>query len=280
MNSCIYECNVMHHRLEPKEHQFSYRIFMFALDLDEVEVLSKRLPFFSLNRWNLYTFRDRDHLTLPGSEMKSVKENIVAYLGGNGIHFPADGRIKLVTLPRVLGYIFNPVSFYYCFDRQHVLRTVLAEVNNTFGGSHNYWLAPEDATRVLDGPLSAAPQLFTSSATKSLYVSPFMEGTLDYEFAFTSPLGQLAAHMTVRQPGAVRTTFTATLSLERRPWTAAAVRHVLLRYPLMTAKVTAGIHWEALKLWRKGVPVVPREHPAGLMSADARPRWTGRAIEP
>ena len=106
----------MHHRLAPKEHHFRYRIFMLALDLDELDAVAARIPFLSRNRRNLYEFRDRDHLTLPGFEHATLKENLVEYLAQNGIRFPADGRITLVTLPRVFGYIFNPVSFYFCAD--------------------------------------------------------------------------------------------------------------------------------------------------------------------
>jgi DUF1365 family protein len=137
------------------------------------------------------------------------------------------------------------VSFFYCFDAAQRLRLVLAEVNNTFGGSHGYWLTPEPASRT-----------FRSTATKSLYVSPFMSVDLDYAFALTRPTARLVAHMSTRRAGSV--CFDATLSLERRPWTAAEIRRTLLAYPAMTASVIAGIHWQAAKLWWKGVPPVPR----------------------
>jgi DUF1365 family protein len=125
------------------------------------------------------------------------------------------------------------------------LPTVLAEVSNTFGGTHNYWLQRDPASRS-----------FRATASKSLYVSPFMPMDLDYSFAFTVPAGRLVAHMETSQAGSVG--FAATLSLERRPWSAMEIRRVLMRYPAITTRVLAGIHWEALKLWWKGVPVVPR----------------------
>jgi DUF1365 family protein len=140
------------------------------------------------------------------------------------------------------------VSFFYCFDRAAQLRLVLAEVSNTFGGTHNYWLRPDPAART-----------FRAAAAKALYVSPFMPLDLEYTFAFTLPAAGLVAHMETSRAGAVG--FDATLSLERRPWTATEIRRVLVRYPAMTARVVAGIHWEALKLWWKGVAVVPRVTP-------------------
>src|ERR1700744_2911775 len=140
MNSCLYECNVMHHRLSPKEHHFRYRIFMFALDLDEIDEVARRVPLFSRNGPNLYAFRDRDHLTLAGRENATTRENIVEFLAQNGISFPGDGRITLVTLPRVLGYIFNPVSFYFCHDATGAARCAVVEVGNTFGEMKPYLL--------------------------------------------------------------------------------------------------------------------------------------------
>jgi DUF1365 family protein len=135
------------------------------------------------------------------------------------------------------------VSFFYCFDRAERLQAVLAEVNNTFGGSHAYGLRPE----------SDAPT-FRASAAKALSVSPFMPADLDYTFAFTPPADRLVAHMTNVTAGSV--CFDATLSLERRPWNAAEIRRALVRFPAMTATVIAAIHWQALRLWWKGVPVV------------------------
>ena len=137
-----------------------------------------------------------------------------------------DGRIFLLTHLRYLGYGFNPVSFFYCFDRAEQLQVVLAEVSNTFGGTHNYWLRPEPVSR-----------MFRAAATKSLYVSPFMPAALEYTFVFTPPAGRLVAHMETSEAGSVG--FDATLSLERRPWNATEIRRVLVRHPAMTASVTS-----------------------------------------
>ena len=171
MNSCLYECDVMHHRLSPKEHHFRYRIFMMALDLDELDDLALRIPIFGRNRANIYAFRDRDHLTLPGLEGATTKENLVAFLAQNGIQFPPDGRISLVTLPRVFGYIFNPVSFYFCRDAAGVPLCAVVEVGNTFGEMKPYLLrepSGEDAFRLI--------------APKHFYVSPFSPLDLQFDF--------------------------------------------------------------------------------------------------
>jgi DUF1365 family protein len=140
---------------------------------------------------------------------------------------------------------------FYCFDRTERLQVVLAEVSNTFGGSHRYWLRPDQNSRT-----------FCAAAAKSLYVSPFMPVDLDYTFALTPPTRHLVVHMETSQAGSVG--FDATLSLERRPWTAPEIRRALMRHPAMTARVTAGIHWEALKLWWRGVPVLPRATADGV----------------
>ena len=155
------------------------------------------------------------------------------------------GRIFLLTNLRYLGYCFNPISFFYCFDRRQQLQIVLAEVRNTFGGTQNYWLRPESPSRT-----------FRAAATKSLYVSPFMPIDLEYAFALTPPEERLVAHMKTIDAGSI--CFDATLSLERRPWSAREIRRALVRYPAMTAAVIARIHWQALQLWWKGVPYVPR----------------------
>jgi len=188
--------------------------------------------FTSRNRFNWATFDDRDHL---GDPALPLRERLAADAARRGVVVP-QGRILLLTHLRYLGYCFNPVSFFYCFDADERLALVLAEVNNTFGGSQTYWVRPHDR------------------AAKALYVSPFLEMDLEYSFDFSSPDDSLVAHMETLREGAAL--FDATLRLDRREWTAREIRRALLRHPAMTVSVIAGIHWEALKLWWKGVPVV------------------------
>ena len=241
MDSGLFVGTLRHRRFAPVAHAFTYPLFMALLDVDRVGELMSRSRLTSHNRWNWASFDDRDHF---GDPRRPLRERLMADAAHRGIELPA-GPVFLLTHLRYLGYCFNPVSFFYCFDRAEHLRLVLAEVSNTFGGAHNYWLRPDPSSRT-----------FRAAAAKSLYVSPFMPADLEYTFAFTPPADSLVAHMATRQAGAIG--FDATLSLERRPWNAGEIRRTLVRYPAMTARVMAGIHWEALKLWWKGVPVVPR----------------------
>ena len=239
IDSGLFVGTLRHRRFTPVAHAFTYPLFMALLDIDRVPELMQRSRLTSHNRWNWASFDDRDHFGDPG---RPLRERLEADAARHGIDLPA-GPVFLLTHLRYLGYCFNPVSFFYCFDHAGRPRVVVAEVSNTSGGTRNYWLQPDPAARP-----------FRAAAAKSLAVSPFMPVDLDYTFAFTPPATRLVAHIETSQAGVVG--FDATLSLERRPWTAAEIRRVLVRYPAMTATVMAQIHWEALRLWWKGVPVV------------------------
>jgi len=241
IDSGLFVGTLRHRRFTPVAHTFTYPLFMALLDIDRIPELMRVSRVTSYNRWNWASFDDRDHL---GDPARPLRERLAIDAARHDLNLP-DGRVFLLTHLRYLGYCFNPVSFFYCFDAAERLRLVLAEVHNTFGGSHTYWLRADPASRT-----------FRSTAAKSLYVSPFMPVELEYAFALTPPASRLVAHMETTQAGSVG--FDATLSLERRPWNAAEIRRVLVRYPALTATVMAGIHWQALRLWWKGVPVVPR----------------------
>jgi uncharacterized protein len=243
----LFVGTLRHRRFAPVAHAFTFPLFMALLDIDRVPQLMRRSRLTSHNRWNWASFADRDHL---GDRSRPLRERLAIDAAQHGFALPS-GPIFLLTHLRYLGYCFNPISFFYCFDRAEQLRMVLAEVRNTFGGSHNYWLRPVPDSRT-----------FRAAASKSLYVSPFMPVDLDYTFALTAPASRLVAHIETSQAGTVG--FDATLSLERRPWSAAEVRRLLVRYPAMTATVMAAIHWQAVKLWWKGVPVVPRATADGV----------------
>jgi hypothetical protein len=223
-----------HRRFTPVRHEFTYPLFMALLDIDRIDELMAVSRVTSRNRFNWATFADRDHL---GDPSRSLRERVAADAAGSGLVLPP-GRVLLLTHLRYLGYCFNPVSFFYCHDACGRLQLVLAEVNNTCGGRHRYWVRPHDR------------------AAKAMYVSPFIEPDVEYSFDFSAASASLVAHMEVIRKGAAL--FDATLRLERREWNAREIQRALLRHPAMTAAVIGGIHWEALKLWWKGVPVVPR----------------------
>jgi DUF1365 family protein len=252
IDSALFVGTLRHRRFTPVAHAFTYPLFMALLDVDHVPELMSRSRLTGHNRWNWASFDDRDHL---GDPARTLRDRLSVDAVGQGIDLP-DGPIFLLTHLRYLGYGFNPVSFFYCFDGAKRLKLVLAEVHNTFGGAHNYWLRPDSASRT-----------FRAAAAKSLYVSPFMPVDLEYAFAFTTPADSLVAHMKTTRSGSV--SFDATLSLTRRPWNAAEIRRVLVRHPAMTAGVIAGIHWQALKLWWKGVPVVSRVTADGVGEREA-----------
>ena len=241
IESGLYVGTLRHRRYTPVPHAFTYRTAMVLLDVDRIPDLMAVSRLTSHNRWNWASFDDRDHL---GDPAVPLRLRVLADARDAGLDLP-DGPIVLLTHLRYLGYCFNPVSFFYVFDRSATLRFVLAEVNNTAGGSHRYWLQPDDE----------GASTFRASTRKTMTVSPFMADDLRYRFLFTRPADRLVAHIEASQAGE-GLVLDATLSLDRRPWNRAEIRRQLLEHPVMTAKVTAGIHWEALRLWWKGVPVV------------------------
>jgi len=245
--SCLYDCSVMHHRLAPKEHHFRYGIFQFCLDLDELDALSERLGFFSRNRRNLYRFNDSDHLPpqTPDaiSHPLSTKSSLLAWITSQGLPLPADTRVLLLTHCRVFGYIFNPVSFYFCLDAQDRPLCAVAEVGNTFGEQKPFLLGPEH----LD-----ADGRFRRIVPKHFYVSPFSALDLAFDFKLRVPGEQLDIHIDDREGD--RPVLLTALTGHRVPLTDANLARLTLKYPLITLRVITLIHWHALKLWWKKVP--------------------------
>ena len=243
-DACLYFGSVMHERLRPRRHALRYRVFSLLVELDEIPALAARLALFSHNRFNLFAFHDRDHGRRDGS---ALRPHVEASLARAGIALDG-GAIRLLCFPRMLGYVFNPLSIYFCHHRDGDLRAILYEVRNTFGEMHSYLI-----------PASHAGAVQRQSCDKTFYVSPFMEMACRYEFRLAVPGERLA--VTIRQTDAAGPVLHASLEGRRVPLTDRALVLAFLRYPLMTLKVIAGIHWEAAKLWRKGLRPLPRPAP-------------------
>ena len=247
----LYIGTLRHRRFRPRKHEFAYRLFMAFLDIDRIPELMAQTPWTSYNRFNWASFEERDHL---GDPQLSLRERVEQDARAHGIPLPA-GPIFLLTHLRYLGYYFNPISFYFCYDRSGRLDTVLAEVCSTFGENRNYWLSSQNRQPSANALRYRCP--------KTMHVSPFMDMNLDYDFVLTEPGDQFVAHMNTianRPDQSSQPLFDATLTLERQPWTSRTLRGMLLRHPWMSAKVIVAIHWQALRLYLKKVPVFT--HPA------------------
>lgn len=252
MNSCLYQATVMHHRLAPKKHRFHYKVFMFFIDLDETAQLAKKLRMFSLNKFNFFSLRNNEHLQLPidnPDKSKSIREQIVRYLHENGIR-KEPARIMLLTNLNVLGYNFNPVSFYFCFDEQQQPVCAVAEVGNTFGEMKPYLLNLET---LKDGN-------FHLNTTKHFYVSPFIDHDTNFDFNLGVPAEKLSIRIDDLKDG--ERFFISTLNGIRKPLSNGNLLLYSLRFPFITLKIISLIHWNALLLWLKKLNYHKKEaHP-------------------
>jgi hypothetical protein len=241
--SALYVGRVTHHRLRPRRHSLAYRTYWLLLDLDEIDEVSRRLRLFSRNRFNLFSFYDRDH----GSGEAPLRQEIERHLADAGIDLEG-GPIRLLAMPRLLGYVFNPISVYFCHRRDGALAALIYQVHNTFSERHSYLIA---VTKPANGPLQ-------QTCAKRFHVSPFLGMDMRYDFNVTQPGKRVA--VTVRGSDAAGDIIVATLSGAHAPLTDRQLVRLFVTYPLLTAKVTLGIHWEALRLWLKGLRVYA--HPA------------------
>jgi uncharacterized protein len=258
----LYVGTLRHARYRPRVHAFTYPVFMALLDIDRIADAMRVSRLTGYNRWNWASFDERDHL---GDPSRSLRERVTDAAADAGVPIP-QGPIFLLTNLRYLGYCFNPVSFFYCYDGTGRLESVLAEVNNTFGETCNYWLTDEQAVNPVPGADDRAPRRYATP--KVFHVSPFMALRQGYEWRLTPPQERLSLNIRVVESGARM--LDATLDLRHRPWTASTIRRTLLRHPWMTAKVIVAIHLEAVRLHLKGVRYLP--HPGTPPSA-GHPRF-------
>ena len=244
--SAVYEGVVTHHRHAPHDHAFTYRIAQLYLDLDEVDEVFEKRWLWSAHGRNVAEFRRSDYLGAPEVPLaESVRRRVEAERGRR-----PTGPVRMLTHLRYAGLVFNPVTFYYCFeDDGETLDCIVSEITNTpWRERHSYVVEAQGANE---------GHVVDATFDKVFHVSPFMPMDRGYRWRFTRPGDTLRVHMDVLRDGTRE--FDAHLSLKRLPLTGASLARVLWRYPLMTAKVVGAIHFEALRLWLKRNPI--HDHP-------------------
>jgi uncharacterized protein len=253
--ACLYDGHVMHARLRPIAHRFRYRVFSLLIDLDRLDEADGLSRLFSVNRGNLVSFHEGDHGRRDGTPLAGQARELARQAG------IADeiGRVTLLCYPRIFGYVFNPLSVYYLYDCAEALRCILYEVRNTFSEWHTY-VAP-----IEPGQFDRAG--LRQSRDKLFYVSPFIEMASRYDFYLTPPADSL--FLRVANLDTDGRLLTATFAGLRRPLSSRQLATICIAIPAMTLKIVAGIHWEALKLWLKGVRLVRRPPPPPATSFGA-----------
>ncbi len=261
LNSCIYEGLIRHRRNAPHVHQFDFRSFLFMLDLDELDSVFAGRWLWSTSRLAFARFKESAHLVGfkgAGSLRARVREVLVHH----GIPAP-DGPIRLLTQLRYLGFAMNPVSFYYCFDPSGIkITAIVAEVNNTPWGEQHVYVIP-----ATDRSLHSSARVTSVSSKrieKTFHVSPFMSMDLTYRMAFSFPdeiLGVKIENHLDEPVGGIRKILDVSMQMKRKPLTARNLNLMLLKYPLLSFRVVAGIYWQAFRLYLKKTPFY--SHPAG-----------------
>ncbi len=241
--SGLYTGVVTHRRTRPRAHALKYRVFMLLIDLDEMAALTRRLTWLTAGRLGLMSLRVEDYGDQSATPLRIQVEQALSAAGLEG-----GGAIRLLTMPRILGYGFNPISLFFCHAPDGRLSAILYEVRNTFGQRHRYLMAVEGPDRVVRQVVG-----------KAFHVSPFMDMGLTYRFAVTPPNGaadETAGVAITVEDGEGALLFTA-FSGRRKPLTDANLARAWITHPLLTFKVIAGIHWEAVKLLSKGLRLKP-----------------------
>ena len=253
LRSALFPGCVTHARLKPKQHRLSYRIYSLLIDLDELDEMDRRLRLLSVDRFNLFSFHRKDRGDGSGSDLRKQVEKCMREAGIE----PEGGPIRLLTMPRLLGWAFNPLSVFFCYASDASLKAILWEVDNTFGERHGYMI-PVQA----DGAKEIVQE-----CDKAFYVSPFMDMDLRYKFRILPPDDTLSIWIAAfDREGLV---LTARHLARRTRLTDAALLKAFFAIPFLTLRVVGGIHWEALKIWLKGVGLrvhpLPPENPVSFV---------------
>jgi uncharacterized protein len=254
--AALYFGTVMHQRLKPLSHRFTYRVYSLLIDLDALPHVGRISAFFSVDRFNLLSFRQSDHGDNGKRPLRSYVDQVLAEAG----LVVRPTRVLLLCYPRVLGTVFNPLSVYFAYDETDALIGVIYEVRNTFGERHSY-VAP-----VKDGELDAAG--LRQEKDKRFYVSPFNDLMQRYFFRVRPPTADIAVR--ILQKDDIGPLLAATFHGRHHPLTNAAIFRAFIRIPFLTVTIVAGIHWEAFKLWIKGMRLKPRPSPPPPLSFSDR----------
>lgn len=240
--SAIYAGHVVHTRHRPHAHSMRYRVFSLLLDLDELPLLDRAFRFFGYNRRAVFSFHDGDHGV---GEAGGLKDWVARHLADAGITVPKDNlRVDMLCYPRIFGYVFNPLTVYFCHDRtDERLVAILYEVRNTFHERHTYVIPTE----------GGEPGVVRHSCAKEMYVSPFVPMECTYDFRIQPPAEKVL--VAINEKDVQGELLFASFAGKRSPLTDRALLRALLSYPLMTLKIMGAIHWEALLLWVKGNPI-------------------------
>ena len=240
--SCIYNGKVIHKRFKPKKHFFKYKVFSLFLDLDEITNIDKEISFFSYNKFNLISFHDIDH---GERNSTSLREWVIKNLKNINIE-EKNIKIKILCYPRILGYVFNPLSIFFVYNSKSSLLAILYEVKNTFGEQHTYVFKTDLETKNIK-----------NNCIKKFYVSPFMDLESTYNFKIANPGESLS--VLINQMDKDGKLLFASQDGIRSELNTKNLIFSYLKHPLMTFKVISAIHFEALRLWLKGIKLVPKK---------------------
>jgi DUF1365 family protein len=233
MNSCIYNGEVTHKRFKPVKHFLKYKTFSLLIDLDEIIQLDSKISIFSHNRFNIFSFYDEDHGERDGSNLKKwVLVNIKKFNIQGKIN-----KIKILCYPRIFGYVFNPLSIFYCYEDDK-LKAIFYEVKNTFNEQHTYIFKIKNNEEIIQ------------KCKKKFYVSPFMDMETYYNFKLLDPKEKLSIF--IKQTDGQETVLTATQTGDKKEFSFRQLLINFFKYPLMTIKIISSIHYEAFFLWKKG----------------------------
>jgi len=241
MDTCIYKGHVIHRRFKPLRHYFSYKIFSILFNLTELDELHEKISIFSFNRFNIFSFYNKDHGSRDGKDLTEwVKTNLKKY----NLNFNVS-KIKLLCFPRVFGYVFNPLSIFYCYEG-NILKAILYEVKNTFNEQHTYVF-----------PVTNSSKIITQQCGKKFYVSPFIEMDTFYNFRLTEPNESI--RILIKQTDKTEKVLIACQVGRKQAMSLKNLLINFLTHPMMTFKIMISIHYEALRLWKKGATFQKRK---------------------